>query len=87
MTNEQTLIDRGAMSVAGHLILRNQSMGIFLNGGFVISAEGLAELEVEEVQAREVKTPARPKKTKPVLGTAGTDSVDAASELDDLLGQ
>ena len=83
MTNEEQLIARGAICVAGHLILRNKSMGGYLNGDFIIGADGLDELEVEEVEVREVKLVAKPKKAsaKAPAATLGAD------ELADLLGE
>lgn len=80
MTNEETLLDRGAVCVAGHLILRNKSMGAYLNGNFIIGADGLDELEVEEVEVREVKV--RPKAKK-----QGLTAPSASDELADLLGE
>lgn len=83
MTNEETLIDRGAICVAGHLILRNKSMGAYLNGAFIIGADGLDELEVEEVEVREIKI--KPKAKKAGSGVPASDT--AADELADLLGE
>lgn len=83
MTNEEQLIERGAVCVAGHLILRRKSMGGYLNGAFIIGADGLEELEVEEVEVREVKQVVKPKKAS---AKAPADPM-AADELADLLGE
>ncbi|MBC7618012.1 MAG: hypothetical protein H7293_03295 [Candidatus Saccharibacteria bacterium] len=81
MTNEEILIERGAVCVAGQLIFRNKSMGSYLNGTFIVAADGLDELEVEEVEVREVKI--KPKAKKAGSGVPATDT--AADELADLL--
>ena len=82
MTNEEILIDRGAVCVAGQLVLRNKSMGLYLNGTFIIGADGMDELEVEEVEVREIKI--KPKAKKAGSGVPSTDTV--SDELVDLLG-
>ena len=81
MTNEEILIDRGAVCVAGHLVLRNKSMGTYVNGTFIVGADGLDELDVEEVEVREVRI--KPKAKKAGSGVPSTNT--AADELADLL--
>ena len=82
MTNEETLLDRGAVCVAGHLILRNKSMGAYLNGDFIIGADGMDELEVEEVEVREVKIKSKAKKAGSGVPSADTVSDELADLLD-----
>lgn len=84
MTPVEIFMARGADSVGGDLILRNKSMGTTRNGVFVISADGEAELAIEEAV---VKTPAKAAKTKikienPVAEPAADD---VAAGLDALL--
>lgn len=57
MTPEQTLIERGAESACGDLILKGKVMGRYRHGGFVLTEDGIAELDVIEVPAIEVQAP------------------------------
>lgn len=78
----EILLSRGAQSVGGDLILRNKAVGKSRNGVFTLTADGEAELEIEEVVAKPVKTE-KPKAAKAVKA----DAVDTlASDVDALLG-
>lgn len=57
----ERLLAKGAYSCAGDLILRNVTMGHFRNGDFTPTAEGLKEVEIEDVEVVEVKAPRRKK--------------------------
>lgn len=61
MTQEQTLIDRGAESVCGDLIFKGKTVGRYRNGAFHITEDGLAELDVIDVVAVETPAPSKRK--------------------------
>lgn len=73
--SEQRLLEKGAVCVAGDLILRNTTVGHYRNGGFNLTPEGrlmAEEVDVEAVEVVEiVARPAAKKATK----------VKAAAEL------
>lgn len=83
----EILMQRGAQCVGGDVVFRNKSMGRLRNGVFDISSDGLAELEITDVDAVEVK-PAENKPRKPRAkkvqddGAQGDD--DLIPNLDDL---
>ena len=74
MTDVEKFLARGAHSVAGSIILNNKTMGDVRNGVLILTSEGLAELEIDEVVPRmaseapesteidEVVKPAKPAK-------------------------
>ena len=51
-TQVNKFMGRGAELVAGDLILNRKSMGRFRDGVFYVSADGLDELDVEEVKVK-----------------------------------
>lgn len=64
MTNLEKLMSRGADCVAGSIILRGKTMGDMRNGDLVLTMDGFAELEVDEVVVKENKpAPTAPAKT------------------------
>lgn len=95
MSNDKKLIERGAQSVAGNLLLRNKIVGLYNNGDFSITEDGLSELEVVDVEAKPVKPAAPPKAPKAPSKKAAvdealpahSDELDADTSLDDLLGE
>lgn len=52
MTDVEKFLARGAHSVAGSIILNNKTMGDVRNGVLILTSEGLAELEIDEVIPR-----------------------------------
>jgi hypothetical protein len=63
--NVNLFLARGAECVGGDLILKNKTLGRFRDGEFQITDEGRAELDVEEVEFKEVVEPApKPKRLK-----------------------
>lgn len=65
MSQEQTLIDRGAEICCGDLIFKGKTLGRYRNGQFQITEDGLAELEVVDVAVVEVPAPKRKAKADP----------------------
>lgn len=59
MSNLEKLLAKGAYSAAGDIIFKNKSLGQMRNGTFVINDAGLAELEIEDVEVKEVKPRAK----------------------------
>ena len=59
MSNLEKLIAKGAYSAAGDLVFKNKVLGQMRNGTFVINDAGLAELEIEDVEVKEVKPRAK----------------------------
>ena len=78
MSNLEKLIAKGAYSAAGDIIFKNKVLGQMRNGAFVINDAGLAELEIEDVEVKEVKP--RAKRIKADTGAApeSDESVQAA---------
>lgn len=60
MSNLDKFMERGAECVAGSIILRGKTLANMRNGDVVLTEDGLAELEIEEVVARPAKV-AEPK--------------------------
>lgn len=65
MSNLDKLLEKGAQIVGGDLILRHQVVGLFRHGELIITPEGEAELEILDVEVKEVKKP-RAKKVEEV---------------------
>lgn len=88
MSNLDKLVAKGAYSCGGELLFKNKVMGRLRDGEFYISPEGLAELEVSDVEVKEVK-PRSPKKAKakaePTMDAV--DTINADDDLQDLLGE
>lgn len=81
MSDIDTLLARGAQSVAGDIVFKNKSMGRLIDGAFVPSADGLAELDTIDVDADE--KPARKARTK--KADASAVEPDDITDVDDLL--
>lgn len=75
MSNVEKLLAKGAQIVGGDLILRHQVMGMFRYGDFILTPEGEAELEITDVEVKEVKKP-RAKRVDPQITDAVTVSSD-----------
>lgn len=73
MSNLDKFLERGAQAVGGELILRHKVMGVFRNGDFLVSEDGLLELEVEEVVAKPRRKKAE--EAAPETPEAPTDDV------------
>ena len=69
MSNLEKLIAKGAYSAAGDIIFKNKVLGQMRNGEFAINEAGLAELEIEDAEVKEVKP--RAKRTKADAELAG----------------
>lgn len=69
MSNVEKLLAKGAQIVGGDLILRHQVLGMFRHDDFILTPEGEAELEVTDVEVKEVK-PAKAARAKKVDDTA-----------------
>lgn len=94
---EKILVDRGAGSVGGDLMLNRKVVGTYRLGSFVLTADGEAELTVEDVVFVEVVAPEvipvaakKPgKKVKAVEAdvepAVETEEAALADELDSLL--
>lgn len=80
MSNLERLLERGAQCVGGDLVLRHKTVGRFRNGDFFVTEDGMAELDVLEVAAVEVKEPKKPRAKK-----ADAESVQQA--VDALLAE
>lgn len=65
---EATLWARGADSVGGDLMLRNKVVATYRNGVFALTDDGVAELDVEEVEVVEIKTPTKKSSGKKAVG-------------------
>lgn len=57
MSNVDKLLAKGAQIVGGDLILRHQVVGMFRFDDFILTPEGEAELEIVDVEVKEVKKP------------------------------
>lgn len=55
MSNVEKLLAKGAQIVGGDLILRHQVVGMFRYDDFILTPEGEAELEIVDVEVKEVK--------------------------------
>jgi len=78
--NVSIFLARGAECVGGSLILKNKTLGNFRNGEILITDEGRAELEIEEIEFKEVVEAPKPKKPKKI-------EPPVEQTLDDLLGE
>lgn len=61
MSNLEKLLERGAECVAGSIIMRGKTLGNMRNGDLILTDDGLAELEVDEVPVRMTPKAAEPK--------------------------
>ena len=88
MSNLDKLVAKGAYSCGGELLFKNKVMGRLRNGEFFVTEEGLAELEVSDVEVREVK-PRSPKKVKEAAAEAAgaVEITSVEDDLQDLLGE
>ena len=77
MSNLEKLLAKGAYSAAGDIIFKNKSLGQMRNGVFAINDAGLAELEIEDVEVKEVKP--RAKRLKNEADTAEADVLTQAA--------
>ncbi len=77
MSNLEKLLAKGAYSAAGDIIFKNKSLGQMRNGVFAINEAGLAELEIEDVEVKEVKP--RAKRLKTEADTAEADALTQAA--------
>jgi hypothetical protein len=78
MSNLEKLLAKGAYSAAGDIIFKNKSLGQMRNGTFVINDAGLAELEIEDVEVKEVKPRAKRLKADIDATPESDESVQAA---------
>lgn len=85
MSNLDKLVAKGAYSCGGELLFKNKVMGQLRNGEFFISDAGKAELEISDVEIKEVK-PRSPKKAKAEPTMDAVDTINADDDLQDLLG-
>lgn len=85
MSNLDKLVAKGAYSCGGELLFKNKVMGQLRNGEFFISDAGKAELEISDVEVKEVK-PRNPKKVKAEPTVDAVDTINADDDLQDLLG-
>ena len=85
MSNLDKLVAKGAYSCGGELLFKNKVMGQLRNGEFFISDEGKAELEISDVEVKEVK-PRSPRKAKAEPTMDAVDTINAEDDLQDLLG-
>lgn len=95
MSNLEKLMALGAQPVAGDLVWKHKVLGQFRNGDFAISPDGIAALDVEDVEVKPVR--AKPlkieKAEKPAKKLVVPDEIEdvepltpAESSLEDLLG-
>jgi hypothetical protein len=86
MSNLEKFMERGADCVAGSIILRGKTMANVRNGDLILTEDGLAELEVDEVPVRMTPKPAA--KTAKAPKATKVDPVPEVEidPLDDLLG-
>lgn len=78
---EQVFLERGAQCVGGDLILRQKVVGQYRNGSLIVTDDGKAELEIDEVEAVEAAAPKAPRKAR-----AKAAKPDADEDLTDLDG-
>lgn len=83
----EKLIAKGAESVNGHVYLNRKLLGICTPDGFVMTAEGEAELAVEDVAFKEVqadkpaKAPKAPKAPKVEVAPAPAPELPSDDDL------
>lgn len=70
MSNVDKLIALGAQAVGGNLVWKGQLLGQFRSGEFIITPEGEAALNIEDVEVREVKRSRKKEETPAVEETA-----------------
>ena len=91
MSNLDKLVAKGAYSCGGELLFKNKVMGQLRYGEFFISVAGKAELEISDVEAKEVKPRAKKVKTEATVEAAGaveiTSVEDDLQAMQDLLGE
>ena len=63
-SNLEKLMARGAQIAGGDVLLRHKVVGRFRDDDFYVTEDGLAELEVDEVEVKEVKAPTKSTKKK-----------------------
>ncbi len=93
MDNLQELIDAGATSTAGSLILDNVEVGRFSDGAFVLTDEGRDVLDAISTTPTATaapkppakKTPKKATKTEVVPEPEQDDSESLSDSLDDLI--
>jgi len=76
MSNVEQLLAKGAQIVGGDLILRHKVLGMFRHDDFILTPEGEAELEITDVEVKEVKKSTK----KAKVDTQITDAVTASSD-------
>lgn len=59
MSHLEKLLAKGCQVVGGDLILRHKTMGRFRNGDFLITPDGVAELQIIDVEVAPTKAPTR----------------------------
>ena len=77
MDDVEKLLALGAESVAGDLLWKHKVMGTSRNGVFQVTPEGLAALEIVDVEVKVIEP--KPKKTKKVEA-AEAPAADATLE-------
>jgi hypothetical protein len=78
--SDKELISRGAELVTGDLILRRKVVGQYRNGQFLLTPEGVDELEnIVDVVVKEPSAPRKPRAKK----VDAQDQPDAAVEQPD----
>lgn len=75
MSNLDTLLAKGAQIVGGDLIFKHKVVGQFRFGDFLLTPDGQAELEVVDVEFKEVKK-TRKKAEEPAPAVEDTATVD-----------
>lgn len=75
MSNVEKLLAKGAQIVGGDLILRHQVVGMFRYDDFILTPEGEAELEIVDVEVKEVKKPRAKKAETQVTDTVAVEDV------------
>lgn len=76
MSNVDKLISLGAQAVGGDLVWKGKLLGQFRHGECILTEEGVACLDIVDVEVKEVKKP-RAKKPE-MVETEITDSVTAS---------
>lgn len=82
MSNLEKFMERGADCVAGSIILRGKTMANVRNRDLILTEDGLAELEVDEVPVRMTPKPA----AKAAKGVKAPKADPVPEVEDDLLG-
>lgn len=86
MSNLEKFMERGADCVAGSIILRGKTMANVRNGDLILTEDGLAELEIDEVPVRTTPKPAAKTQKPPKADKVEPTSKVEVDPLDDLLG-